>query len=53
MKTYLQRVWKSAPLGIAAAALAPGGAGALAQQSPGVTDTEIRIGAYLPLTGPW
>jgi branched-chain amino acid transport system substrate-binding protein len=29
------------------------GAGAsLAQQGPGVTDTEIRLGAYLPLSGP-
>ena len=35
MKTYLRRVWKSALLGIASAALALGGAGALAQQGPG------------------
>ena len=48
--THLLRKFASA--GIAAGSLALGAGNAIAQPSPGVTDTEIKIGAYLPLSGP-
>ncbi|MBC7657733.1 MAG: ABC transporter substrate-binding protein, partial [Frankiaceae bacterium] len=37
----------------AAALLSLGNAPALAQQGPGVTDKEIKLGTWIPLTGPF
>ena len=52
MKPFIQSSRRFVAVGIAVAAPAPGGGSALAQQGPGVTDTEIKIGAYLPLSDP-
>ena len=52
MKSCMQFLKQHATASIAAAAFSLGTAGAYAQPSPGVTDTEIKIGAYLPLSGP-
>ena len=52
MKLFIQFSRIFVAVGIAVSALALGVGSALAQQGPGVTDTEIKIGAYLPLSGP-
>ena len=51
MKPFIQSVRKFAAAAVAVASFSLG-SNALAQQGPGVTDTEIKIGAYLPLSGP-
>ena len=45
---------RSIILGVVAACgvLMAGVGGAFAQQTPGITDKEIRLGAWVPLTGP-
>ena len=52
MKSCMQFLKQHATATIAATAFSLGTASAYAQPSPGVTDTEIKIGAYLPLSGP-
>lgn len=47
-----QSARKLAAIGIAALALSIAAAAAQAQQTPGVTGSEIRLGTWLPLTGP-
>lgn len=51
MKHLTQLFRRLASASLAASALALFAGNAIAQQGPGVTDTEIKIGAYLPLTG--
>ena len=52
MKPLIQAIRKFAAVGIATASFSFATCSALAQQGPGVTDTKIKIAAYLPLSGP-
>lgn len=52
VRHFIRFIRRFTSAGVAAAALSLGANVALAQQGPGVTDTEIKIGAYLPLSGP-
>ena len=52
MKHLTQLFRRLASASLAASALALFTGNAIAQQGTGVTDTEIKIGAYLPLSGP-
>ena len=52
MRHFIRFIRRFTSACVAAAALSLGANVALAQQGPGVTDTEIKIGAYLPLSGP-
>ena len=52
MKHLAQLFGRLASASLAVSALALFAGNVNAQQAPGVTDTEIKIGAYLPLSGP-
>jgi branched-chain amino acid transport system substrate-binding protein len=52
VNSNLQSIQRFAIAGVAAVTVSLGAGSAIAQQGPGVSNTEIRLGAYLPLSGP-